>query len=191
MKKQQRIISKRYFVFLLCIVMSILIFTAFLKLSNPAVRMRNIKNKSNALSVKVAFAEAKRSAGLKEITSETDSVIEGFKSQKMKYKFFTEEIPDTSGVGILVKKLASSADNFGVEVISIRTDELVGSEVYRELPVEVTVKGGFYQFENYLREIESFKRPLRIDFIQMDSDSKKPPGINVVLSIRAIVRKDW
>jgi len=171
--------------------MSILIFTAFLKLSNPAVRMRNIKNKSNALSVKVAFAEAKRSAGLKEITSETDSVIEGFKSQKMKYKFFTEEIPDTSGVGILVKKLASSADNFGVEVISIRTDELVGSEVYRELPVEVTVKGGFYQFENYLREIESFKRPLRIDFIQMDSDSKKPPGINVVLSIRAIVRKDW
>ncbi|MCD6380007.1 type 4a pilus biogenesis protein PilO, partial [bacterium] len=186
MSKRQVIFSKRYFVFLLHIVVSILVFIAFLKMSPPAVRARKIKGKSIALAGKMDFVEAASGADLKELVNVAEGIMQGYANQKGKNKIVTEEIPDSSGVGILMKNLIRSADNSGVKVVSLRTDEMVDKEVYLELPVELTVEGGFYQFEKYLREIESFKRPMRIDYIQMDSNKKQPPVIKGVFSIRTI-----
>lgn len=71
----------------------------------------------------------------------------------------------------LTQKLNSLADDLGVELFSIETQNLTTREdIYIQIPINLSIKGTYNQIINYLGELEHSEYAIRIATVSLNSD---------------------
>lgn len=92
----------------------------------------------------------------------------------IKEEFFTEgSFPDG------LRKLMDLIPELKLEVLSINYLPQKVFRVYKEIPVEINLKGEYHNFVDYLVEIEKFSKSISIGEIQIQSDGERHPRIEV------------
>lgn len=99
------------------------------------------------------------------------------KLSSIKEDFFTE-----SSFSDGLRKLADLIPQSKLELISINYLPQKVFRVYKEIPIEINLKGEYHNFTNYLVEVEKLSKSIGIGEIQIQSDG----GINPQLEVKVV-----
>lgn len=67
-------------------------------------------------------------------------------------------LPGSMDVSVFMGQLQKDATEAGVRILSVRPSALVDRAGYREMPVEVTLEGNFFQTMAFLKKLEDGER---------------------------------
>lgn len=96
------------------------------------------------------------------------------KLSSIREEFFTEDsFPDN------LRKLTDLIPELKLEVVSINYLPQKVLRVYKEIPVEINLKGEYHNFVDFLAKAEKLSRSISIGEIQIQSDSERHPQMEV------------
>ena len=99
----------------------------------------------------------------------------------LKLKEAVAQLPDSKEIPELLSNVSTKAREAGLEILSFRPRAENFREFYAEIPVDVVVRGGFYNAVTFFDEVGKLNRLVNIDNI--DLKSPKISGDQVSLDI--------
>jgi type IV pilus assembly protein PilO len=101
-----------------------------------------------------------------------------------KLKEAVAQLPDSKEIPELLSNISTKAKEAGLEIISFRPRPENFRDFYAEIPVEIVVRGGFYNAVNFFDEVGKLNRLVNIDNIDMKNP--KISGDQVSLDISTL-----
>jgi len=107
------------------------------------------KKKQNAVATLQRLQEAKKEA------AETESkLIEIGKS-----------MPEDPQIASLLVEIQDTANEAGIDFVSIKPDELQQQKGYTKIPLKIHITGSFFDLVDFLYRLKDLKREIRVDKI--------------------------
>lgn len=82
------------------------------------------------------------------------------------------ELPDTKEIPDLLSNISAVARDAGLEIAQFRQRPEVFREFYAEVPVEVRVRGAYFQVEEFFRKVSGLMRIVNMADIGMKAPAK-------------------
>ncbi len=101
-----------------------------------------------------------------------------------KLKMVIAQLPDSREIPDLLSNISTKAREAGLEIILFRPRAENLKEFYAEIPVDIVVRGGFYNAVAFFDEVGKFNRLVNIDNI--DFKNPKVTGDQVGLEISTL-----
>jgi len=101
-----------------------------------------------------------------------------------KLKIAASQLPDSKEIPDLLSNLSTKAREAGLEIILFRPRAENYQDFYAEIPVDIVVRGGFYNAAQFFEQVGKLNRPVNIDNI--DQKSPKISGDRVDLEISSL-----
>jgi type IV pilus assembly protein PilO len=101
-----------------------------------------------------------------------------------KLKAAVAQLPDRKEIPDLLSSLSTKAREAGLEILLFRPRAESLQEFYAEIPVDIVVRGGFFNAVTFFDEVAKLNRLVNIDNI--DLKSPKVNGDQVVLEISTL-----
>ena len=101
-----------------------------------------------------------------------------------KLKAAAAQLPDSKEIPDLLSNLSAKARESGLEIILFRPRAENYQDFYAEIPVDIVVRGGFYNAAQFFEQVGKLNRPVNIDNI--DLKSPKISGDRVDLEISSL-----
>jgi type IV pilus assembly protein PilO len=101
-----------------------------------------------------------------------------------KLKVAVAQLPDRKEIPDLLSSLSTKARESGLEILLFRPRAENFQEFYAEIPVDIVVRGGFFNAVMFFDEVGKLKRLVNIDNI--DLKNPKVGGDQVVLEISTL-----
>jgi type IV pilus assembly protein PilO len=101
-----------------------------------------------------------------------------------KLKMVIAQLPDSREIPDLLSNISTKAREAGLEIILFRPRAENLKEFYAEIPVDIVVRGGFYNAVAFFDEVGKFNRLVNIDNI--DFKNPKVTGNQVGLEISTL-----
>ena len=95
------------------------------------------------------------------------------KEWNVKLKEAVAQLPDSKEIPELLSNISTKAKEAGLEILTFRPRAENFRDFYAEIPVEIVVRGGFYNAVTFFDEVGKLNRLVNIDNIDM-----KNPKIN-------------
>lgn len=137
---------------------------------------RELKRKGFELQEAQAKTEAKRIASLEEKYRHTQKKLEYLKGR----------LPKEKQIPALLSQIASQA---GLEYNLIKILPEENRLVYKELPIQIQVKGRYQDLGEYLKRLEESTRLIKIKSLSIKTDPNAPPKLDVTLEIATFIVK--
>lgn len=102
----------------------------------------------------------------------------------IKLKEAVAQLPDSKEIPELLSNISTKAREAGLEILLFRPRAENFREFYAEIPVDIVVRGGFYNAVTFFDEVGKFNRLVNIDNIDMKSP--KISGDQVSLDISTL-----
>jgi type IV pilus assembly protein PilO len=102
----------------------------------------------------------------------------------VKLKAATSQLPDSKEIPDLLSTLSAKAREAGLEIILFRPRAENLQDFYAEIPVDIVVRGGFYNAAQFFEQVGKLYRPVNIDNI--DLKNPKISGDRVELEISSL-----
>ena len=83
-----------------------------------------------------------------------------------------ELLPTDHQVPVLLRKITLAAQQTGVEFVVFRPSEAKSQEHYTELPLQVSVYGGYHQVGSFVAELANMRRIITVSGLQLKSNTK-------------------
>ena len=77
------------------------------------------------------------------------------------------QLPDTKEIPDLLSGISAMAREAGLEIAQFKQNPEVYKEFYAEVPVEILVRGTFFQVETFFRRVGELTRIVNVGFIGM------------------------
>ncbi len=94
------------------------------------------------------------------------------------------QLPDSKEIPELLSNISTKAREAGLEIVLFRPRAENFREFYAEIPVDIVVRGGFYNAVTFFDEVGKFNRLVNIDNI--DLKNPKISGDQVALDISTL-----
>jgi len=101
-----------------------------------------------------------------------------------KLKAAAAQLPDSKEIPDLLSNLSAKARESGLEIILFRPRAENYQDFYAEIPVDIVVRGGFYNAAQFFEQVGKLNRPVNIDNI--DLKNPKISGDRVDLEISSL-----
>jgi type IV pilus assembly protein PilO len=101
-----------------------------------------------------------------------------------KLKAAADQLPNSKEIPDLLSNLSTKAREAGLEIILFRPRAENYQDFYAEIPVDIVVRGGFYNASQFFEQVGKLNRPINIDNI--DLKNPKISGDRVELEISSI-----
>lgn len=102
----------------------------------------------------------------------------------IKLKEAVAQLPDSKEIPELLSNISTKAREAGLEILLFRPRAENFREFYAEIPVDIVVRGGFYNAVTFFDEVGKFNRLVNIDNIDMKNP--KISGDQVSLDISTL-----
>ena len=102
----------------------------------------------------------------------------------LKLKAAASQLPDTKEIPDLLSNLSSKAREAGLEIILFRPRSENFQDFYAEIPIDIVVRGNFYNALRFFDFVGKLNRPVNIDNI--DLKNPKISGDQVELEISTL-----
>ena len=102
----------------------------------------------------------------------------------MKLKAAAAQLPDSKEIPDLLSNLSAKAREAGLDIILFRPRAENYQDFYAEIPVDIVVRGGFYNAAAFFEAVGKLNRPVNIDNI--DLKNPKISGDRVELEISSL-----
>ena len=106
------------------------------------------------------------------------------KEWNVKLKEAVAQLPDSKEIPELLSNISTKAKEAGLEILSFRPRAETFRDFYAEIPVDIVVRGGFYNAVNFFEEVGKLNRLVNIDNIDMKNP--KISGDRVSLDISTV-----
>lgn len=94
------------------------------------------------------------------------------------------ELPDKKSIDILLSQISDKARNSGLEIVLFQPSPERFHDFYAEIPVQITVNGGFHQLAAFFNEVGDLDRIVNLTEYSItkndgaaDSQGRKGPGL--------------
>lgn len=129
-----------------------------------------------------------KQAKLKELEAATKSIDDlGVEIDKLRraVDLFEQKLPAQRDVEVVLRDVWKLAAQNNLTLKSVRTDKIVQTSQYAELPIKMTILGNFSGFYKFLQEIEKLPRITRTPKLKLKKLDKQDSAMQVdmVLSI--------
>lgn len=155
-------------------VMGVFFFTHFLSFGYPASqeKLASLKGDYEQKSNELARARATVS-DLPRFEAEYDKLHERWVNA-------AELLPTDHQVPVLLRKITLAAQQTGVEFVVFRPSEARNQDHYTELPLSVSVYGGYHQVGSFVAELANMRRIITVSNLQLKANTKSDnPGATV------------
>lgn len=102
-----------------------------------------------------------------------------------RYKEAVAQLPDQKEIPDLLMNISNKARESGLDILSFRPKAENPQQFYAEIPVDVTVRGGFHSLVNFFDEVGRLNRLVNINDINMKN--LKPNEDLAVVDTSALV----
>jgi Tfp pilus assembly protein PilO len=120
----------------------------------------------------LATAQAKQSE-LEVRLAQLQAIKQGAQETKSQLDKISTEIPPTADIPGLIRLLRLAADKVpvGLTVQTNGTPSVSGTGTYSTIGVQLTVDGNFYQIENFLSELETLPRLMKVTSVNVSAST--------------------
>ncbi len=179
--KQQRIILAVVVGIILIVVINNLFF-------------RPITSKRKGLSIKYQSLETelkRKEFELKEARAKTETeriakLEEKYRHTQKRLEYLKGRLPKERQIPALLSQIASQT---GLEYNLIKMLPEESRLVYKEIPIQVQIKGRYQDLGKYLKGLEESTRLIKIKSLSIKTDPKAPLKLDVVLEIATYIVK--
>ncbi|HWO41343.1 MAG TPA: type 4a pilus biogenesis protein PilO [Candidatus Eisenbacteria bacterium] len=84
-----------------------------------------------------------------------------------KVKAAMAQLPDSKEIPELLSNLSTKAREAGLEIVLFRPRAETFQDFYAEIPIDIVVRGGFYNALTFFDEVGRMSRPVNIDNISL------------------------
>lgn len=103
----------------------------------------------------------------------------------LKLKEAVAQLPDSKEIPELLSNVSTKAREAGLEILSFRPRAENFREFYAEIPVDVVVRGGFYNAVTFFDEVGKLNRLVNIDNIDLKSPKISGDQVSLDISVLA------
>ena len=147
-------------------VLLLFFFTHFLPFGYPAQQEKLVALKGDFEQKSTELARARATVSdLPRFEAEYDKLHE-------RWVKAAELLPTDHQVPVLLRKITLAAQQTGVEFVVFRPAEAKTQEHYTELPLQVSVYGGYHQVGSFVAELANMRRIITVSGLQFKSNSK-------------------
>ncbi|HEA47297.1 MAG TPA: hypothetical protein ENH97_02680 [bacterium] len=128
---------------------------------------------------------------LKEAQAKTEaerivSLEERYRHTQKKLEYLKGRLPKEKQIPTLLSQIASQT-RLEYNLIKILPEE--SRLVYKEIPIQIQLKGRYQDLGEYLKGLEESTRLIKIKSLSIKTDPKDPPKLDVVLEIATYIVK--
>ncbi|MDD5774163.1 MAG: type 4a pilus biogenesis protein PilO [bacterium] len=85
----------------------------------------------------------------------------------------------TGQTELVMQYLTKTANETGVNLVSIDSMPAVKQDKYSEIPIQIKLNGEFYGIAEYLKKLKNFDKVIDISEIKVKNNETVPPKLNV------------
>src|SRR5882672_4279277 len=154
--------------------LSVFFFTHFLPFGFPAQgeKLSSLKSDYEQKSTELARARATVS-DLPRFEAEYDKLHE-------RWIKAAELLPTDHQVPVLLRKITLAAQQAGVEFVVFRPSEPKVQEHYTQLPLQLSVYGGYHQIGSFVAELANMRRIITVSDLSLKTNTKSGAGTATV-----------
>ncbi len=147
-------------------VLAVFFFTHFLPFSYPNQNEKLDVLKSDYEKKSTELARARATvADLPRFEAEYDMLHE-------RWALAAELLPADKQLPVLLRKITLAAQQTGVEFVSFRPAGVKAEQYFNELPLQLSVYGGYHQVGSFLAELANLRRIITVSDVRMKSNAK-------------------
>jgi type IV pilus assembly protein PilO len=151
-------------------VLGVFFFTHFLPFGYPVSQEKLVSLKSDYEQKSNELARARATVSdLPRFEAEYDKLHERWVNA-------AELLPTDHQVPVLLRKITLAAQQTGVEFVVFRPSEVRVQEHYTELPLNLSVYGGYHQVGSFIAELANMRRIITVAGLQLKSNTKQNSG---------------
>jgi type IV pilus assembly protein PilO len=83
-----------------------------------------------------------------------------------------ELLPTDRQIPVLLRKITLAAQQTGVEFVVFRPGEVKAEQHYTELPLQLSVYGGYHQVGSFVAELSNLRRIITVSNLQLKANTK-------------------
>jgi len=175
------------------IILAVLVGIILIVLVNNLL-FRPITSKRRDLKLKYQKLETelkRKEFELKEARAKTEaeriaSLEEKYRHTQKRLKYLKGRLPKEKQIPALLSQIASQAK---LEYNLIRMLPEESRLVYKEIPIQIQLKGRYQDLGEYLKRLEESTRLIKIKSLSIKTDPKAPPRLDVTLKIATYIVK--
>lgn len=147
-------------------VLAVYFFTHFLPFGYPAQRDKLVSLKGDYDQKSTELARARATVSdLPRFEAEYDKLHE-------RWVKAAELLPTDDQVPVLLRKITLAAQQSGVEFVVFRPSDAKTQEHYTELPLQLSVYGGYHQIGSFVSELANMRRIITVSNLQLKANPK-------------------
>ncbi len=146
--------------------LAVFFFTHFLPFSYPNQneKLNSLKSDYEQKSTELARARA-TVADLPRFEAEYETLHQ-------RWALAAELLPADKQLPVLLRKITLAAQQTGVEFMAFRPSGTKAEQYYTELPLQLSVYGGYHQVGSFLAELANLRRIITVSNLRMKSNAK-------------------
>jgi type IV pilus assembly protein PilO len=146
--------------------LAVFFFTHFLPFSYP-----NQNDRLNAL--KVDFEKKSTElARARATVADLPRFEAEYETLHQRWALAAELLPADKQLPVLLRKITLAAQQTGVEFVSFRPGGQKAEQYYTELPLQLSVYGGYHQVGSFLAELANLRRIITVSNLHVKSNAK-------------------
>lgn len=159
--------------------LSVFFFTHFLPFNfpNQAERIDGLKAEYEKKSTELARARA-TVADLPRFEAEYEQLHQ-------RWSLAAELLPTDRQVAALLRKITLAAQQTGVRFVTFRPSGPKNEQYYTEMPLQITVNGGYHQIGSFLAELANLRRIITVSNVKLKAGSGNDPLLTTALDFTA------
>ena len=159
--------------------LSIFFFTHFLPFNfpNQAERIDALKVDYEKKSTELARARA-TVADLPRFEAEYEQLHQ-------RWSLAAELLPTDRQVAALLRKITLAAQQTGVRFVTFRPSGPKNEQYYTEMPLQITVNGGYHQVGSFLAELANLRRIITVSNVKLKTNSGNDPLLTTAVEFTA------
>jgi type IV pilus assembly protein PilO len=159
--------------------LGVFFFTHFLPFSYPSQRDRIEALKADYEKKSTELARARATvADLPRFEAEYEQLHE-------RWSLAAELLPADRQVAALLRKITLAAQQTGVQFVVFRPSGPKSEQYYTELPLQISVNGGYHQIGSFLAELANLRRIITVSNVKLHSNTGTDPSYTTVTEFTA------
>ena len=102
-----------------------------------------------------------------------------------RWSLAAELLPTDRQVAALLRKITLAAQQTGVRFVTFRPSGPKNEQYYTEMPLQITVNGGYHQIGSFLAELANLRRILTVSNVKLRTNTGTDPLITTAVDFTA------
>jgi len=152
-------------------VLGVFFFTHFLPFGYPMQRDRIVALKADYEKKSTDLARARATvADLPRFEAEYEQLHQ-------RWSMAAELLPTDRQLAAILRKITLAAQQTGVQFITFRPGGVKSEQYYTEVPLQISVNGGYHQVGSFLAELSNMRRILTVANVKLKTNGSNSTGL--------------